>query len=218
VADHLPTVEWPAEACEFGSMDLTELVFRDYLRSRGFSDPLAVARANRLRWCVGGRWTHRVLFGYYDRDGQLVGWLGRGIDPLQARWVAEPIGIQALHQDHVWEAHGKPTRALVVCEGLVDALRVSAQGAARGVVGVATCGQQTDGQARRIEELAAGAPIAITSDADAPGAAVALARKLAHLNPVVGTMPKGFDDIAEMNERELDLYLMAMLREMEVAA
>lgn len=51
----------------------------EYLKSRGFRNPIHVARTFDLRYARVGKWAQRLLFPLYDMDGSVASWTGRAI-------------------------------------------------------------------------------------------------------------------------------------------
>jgi len=119
--------------------------FLDYLEDRGYEDDELdwVIRSYRLHYCTRGDFQYRIIIPLYDGDDKLISWVGRTIVPdtnprYKALHVDSAIaapGDTLLGLSLLWSA--TDTRALVVCEGAFDAIRVSLFGRALGIWG--TC-------------------------------------------------------------------------------
>jgi len=136
--------------------------FVEYLQNRGyaFEDVWWAASIYDLHYCTRGDFQYRIIIPLYNEDQRLVSWVGRTIVPdTNPRY-------KALHVDSAIAAPGdtllglhvlsrlKDTRALVVCEGAFDAIRVSLFGRALGIWGTCLFGLNvSDSQSFLLEEL-----------------------------------------------------------------
>lgn len=141
--------------------------FLRYLRSRGYDGPDLdwVVREYDLRCATVGPFAWRLIIPVRDRRGALVTWTGRSIRPdaevryktLSTRPDRAAYGRTAriasssalLGLPALWRA--PDPRALVVCEGPMDAIRVSAYGRVVGVY--ATCLFGLGARDAQLEEL-----------------------------------------------------------------
>jgi hypothetical protein len=152
-----------------------------WLQGRGFTDP--VLHANRVGADPGPavvprssglpRRGHAVVFPVLTEDREAaylqaryldVERAGRKYDNPAERLAPNPR-VALVHTPRA-SACG-PGRALVVCEGLPDALTVA--GAGHAAAAVLGAGLPDDAVARRIEQLAASRPILLAFDNDAAG-------------------------------------------------
>lgn len=131
------SMEMPAEFKPFRGQ-YTSKRFSQYLHSRGFPTPAieGLTKEHDIFYAVTGAFFGRVLFMVRSPEGDLKAWSGRSIFPSEKlRYKTEgPIGDYLLRLDHLYKA---PQRDLVLCEGPMDALKVSVLGKTSGVA--ATC-------------------------------------------------------------------------------
>lgn len=124
-----------------------------YAEDRGYrgADLRWVAREYDLRYATVGKFAGRLVIPVRDRRGRLVTWLGRAgrdwaepryltlsVDPDRAAYgqsAAYSIKSTLLGLPMLWAA--RDPRALVVCEGPLDAIRITLYGHSMGVYG--TC-------------------------------------------------------------------------------
>lgn len=125
--------------------------YNNYLRKRGFADPASLARDFDLRYCTRGPYHGRIIFPIRFQ-GELMSWSGRSIYPTEPmrykvlsskpeRAEKEGLGLARGPNSHYLlfydELVKAKARALYICEGPFDALKIMVLGRPHGVV--ATC-------------------------------------------------------------------------------
>jgi hypothetical protein len=144
-------LELPREFKPLMSHGLFAGQFRDYLMGRGYriQQVQYLASAYELHYATKGEFAWRIIFPVRDRRGQLLTWTARTISPREKlRYKALKLdrdgtgdGGSAQVKDLLLGLpmlrHAESPRALVVCEGPFDALRITAFGHRLGVYG--TC-------------------------------------------------------------------------------
>jgi hypothetical protein len=111
----------------------------DYLRERGFTNPVFVAKRYELRYAAVGSWAARLLLPLYGAANSIVSWSGRALrSDLQPRYLVEKYdGMPA------YLAGDSSGDRLILVEGPLDALKINAALSLRGVThttAVALCG------------------------------------------------------------------------------
>jgi len=102
------------------------LALVDYVRSRGFPNPLDTISRYDLRWSREGVWAQRLLIPFFgiDDPNQVIAWTGRAVRAsLQPRYKAmeSPTGTPLFAPELDYSS----CEALVVTEGPMDALALS---------------------------------------------------------------------------------------------
>lgn len=144
------TLTKPSEFRPF-QRQYTSQRFVQYLRSRGFPAPLEdITRRHDMYYAVTGQFFGRVLFMVRSPDGYLMAWSGRSIYPHEnLRYKTEgPTGDYLLWLDKLPRPN---SRTLVLCEGPMDALKVSVLGKSSGID--ATCCFTSTPSQRQIDHL-----------------------------------------------------------------
>jgi hypothetical protein len=171
-----------------GSTDKVEKRIRGYLKSRGVSQ-LQIEK-HQIGFAVAGKYAWRVLFPVLGEDGKAYGCVARSVDVRQKPKYLNSLGIKLL-----WNAH-RPAKVAVVCEGIIDALKVeTALMRRRDWVAVARLGSSlTPQQMRQLRQYER---IVILPDRDAAGVkgAIAMAELCAanHIQ-VEMAVPERMDD------------------------
>jgi len=121
-------IPWPKQFVPIMEKDR----FWEYMRTRGYN-------TKALRWVLKnypiykantGNYKDRVIFPIYDLSGNLTGWVGRAIGASKRRYMMEKWGnYGVLFRNRI--AYGG--RALVICEGPFDSLRVDYLGRNLGI-------------------------------------------------------------------------------------
>ena len=200
---------WPEEARTFKRDPRgIEKRFHRYLKSRGYFVPYWVAERYDLRFCLTGRWAHRILFPLKDAAGALFGWTGRSIvGSATARYKTYPEDETAKHFFYNLDQVAGGGITLAIVEGPTDALKVDEFGRSCGLRAVGQLGLTTS--PARIAALRALLPryrhIVLLMDKEARSAAMRLAGSYALLGPklFVGHLPPGVGDPGEMNPRQI---------------
>lgn len=140
----------PAEFRPFQGQ-YTSKRYLQYLRSRHFPDPLeALTKQHDMYYAVAGPFFGRVLFLVRSPEGDLMAWSGRSIFPYESlRYKTEgPTGDYLLWLDRLPR---RQSHTLVLSEGPMDALKISAFGSSIGVD--ATCCFTSTPTSRQIDHL-----------------------------------------------------------------
>lgn len=191
--------------------------FVDYLARRGYAGAeLAWAvRAYDLRYATSGPFAYRLVIPVRDRRGGLLSWTGRSIDPgaeLRYRTLsADPerssygqvaavaTSRTLLGLDLLWDA--PRTRALVVCEGPMDAVRLSTFGHAVGVYGTCLFGLNVgEDQVAELEVLTERFPaVYLCIDAGEELRRTAMLARLETVDAVPLDLPPGVKDPGDIS-------------------
>lgn len=122
-----------------------ELRFLNYLiRDRGFSTPeslFALIHKYHLRWCISGDYQFRIVIPVYH-NGLLVSWTARALGNAVIRYKSledekSPRNIKDCLLLHSTSLDNAKDKALVLCEGPFDAMKIDVFGSKFGVS--ATC-------------------------------------------------------------------------------
>jgi hypothetical protein len=104
----------------FSPADLSNDIFA-YLVERGFRNPASLVRRYDLRYARIGRWARRVLLPVHDGIQQIT-WTGRAIDAdREPRYLTQEVDEESLIY-----IPRTVQRVCVLCEGPMDALKISA--------------------------------------------------------------------------------------------
>lgn len=214
--DSLPTLE-NAPAAPVGPTEALKLLpefkpipekgrFYNYLKNRGFDDPLELTTFYNVRCCTTGRWKDRIIIPVYH-DDKLVAWTGRALqNPVMApRYLSTSEAIkQTIWQSEDAEAGGK---ILFITEGPFDALKVDYYGAAYEASAVAVFGTSiTPDQIAILSELSRKfVKTVILLDTDAVEAAFALSDWLN--GAIIGTLPEGIKDPGQLTSSQINKLL-----------
>lgn len=126
--------------------------FSQYLHSRKFPTPVIaeMTKTHDIYYAMTGPFFGRVLFMVHSSDGDLMAWSGRSIYPSEKlRYKTEgPTGDYLLWLDRLPRPR---SHTLVLCEGPMDALKVSVFGKSLGID--ATCCFTSTPTRRQIDHL-----------------------------------------------------------------
>lgn len=194
---------------EFRSMNNlrrgSTVIFWDYLRDRGYSNDEIewLSDYYNLHFTITGDFAYRLIIPIYNEYGELVNWTGRTVSSsLSPRYRALPESEAIAPGKMLLGAHKLLTggELLVVCEGPMDAFRVSAAGYDCGVFGTCLFGTNISPEQsvllrelhHRFDE------VVLSVDPDArmrtAGMLMRAGLKLPNL-----TVPKGFKDPGELS-------------------
>lgn len=153
----------------------------NYLEDRGFELPVRLAKQYDLRGCMVDRFAWRVIVPLYLRT-ELVGWTARAIVDAKARYLTEGETRDILFEGPRVEEGG---RALIICEGPFDALKLDYYGREHKVRAVALLGlDPSSGRLARCAQLGARFDrVLVALDRGAEAQALALRALLASLRP-----------------------------------
>jgi hypothetical protein len=153
-ADARPTrLDWP-EGCyslieKYRRHSPFAVTFWNYLHRRGFTDVLIeyVAERYQLRYTIEGEFAFRLIIPIFDEIGHLATWTGRAIGDRLPRYktLTREASVQSpseLLLGFNWLVNAAPARMLVVCEGPLDAIKVTALGGPYGIWGTCLFGKQ----------------------------------------------------------------------------
>jgi hypothetical protein len=179
--------------------------FWAYLRSRDYTNVQIAWLADRYRlhYAIVGDWGYRLIIPIYDAQGNLMTWTARAVTDSAMRYKtlsksAVPtcgaptntlLGVE-------WLMHVEDARALVICEGPLDALRVSALGHAAGVFGTCLFGLNLSAaQLNLLAQLCSQYTHGyLLLDPDARLKSYALLERCAHMNVQLLHCPAGVED------------------------
>lgn len=193
--------------------------FVRYMAGRGYGPAELewIAREYDLRYATTGPFAWRVIIPIRDRRGALITWQGRAISPnegakyktLSAQLdrasygqVASRssqrtlLGLPALHA-------ARDARALIICEGAMDAIRLSLYGRALRVYATCLFGLGvSDDQVEELEELAGRFPrrwLCIDArEAATPSVRGPILRRLASVGARLLDLPPSAKDPGEL--------------------
>lgn len=201
--------------------------YRRYMNSRGYSNEEINSLHQRydLRFALRGAYNYRIIFPIYTRDG-LVIWTGRTV--AEGPWDHDIIRYKSLSTDPEKAAldqmppalvkitdclFGEQTlfeggKALVLCEGPFDALRIDWAGHREGIRGACLFGKGLS--MAQIETLIELAPLytskVLMLDSDTELESFQLQQRLSPLGFKSQYVPKPFKDPGEMpNNKVLEL-------------
>lgn len=214
-------LEFPREFRPLVPGDPASEPFVAYLEERGYRprEIAWLAETYGLGWAARGRFAWRLIFPVRGRRGELLTWTGRGIgrDPQpkyrqpKDRDVVCPAPRTLFGLDRLWSA--PDPRVLVVCEGPLDAARVSVSGAALGVWGTCLFGlSMSPAQRDLVTALADRFPrVAVLLDAGAERERRRVARQLAPLRVLIPRLPAGVKDPGDLTAAQATALCMGLL-------
>lgn len=180
-------------------------LFVHYLRDvRGYriSEIRWLTQTYDLQWATVGPYAWRLIFPVRSRRGELLTWTARAIGSKTELRYKQPPSAEVVVEaprtlfglDRLWAA--PDPRVLVLCEGPLDATRISAAGAHMGVWGTCLFGLGlTEDQCVLIEELAARFPrIALLTDPDADLQRMRIVRALTPVQVSLPALPADVKD------------------------
>lgn len=197
-------ISLPSEFRPLEAGDPSSEPFVAYLEKRGYREREIewLARTYALHWATRGRFAWRLVFPVLDRDGRLQTWTARGIGRAPVPKYRQPKDVEVvcpapqtlLGLDQLWRTPSP--RVLVVCEGPLDATRISVSGAGLGVCGTCLFGKvMSAAQCLLIRELAGRfSRVAVLLDPDAERDSRRIARQLAPLRVLQPSLPAGVAD------------------------
>lgn len=140
-----------------------------YLRNRGFDFPSLIASVYGLKWGgITGYWKYRVLFpvGY----GTLAGWTGRTIGDAEPKYLTTSKKVDgAIPERFIYVPGGSSERrseVFVICEGPLDALKITEAGRPLGIQGVALVGKDASSKEEALWEVIHNGSVAVMLDSD----------------------------------------------------
>lgn len=217
-------LELPPEAHPLTEDDPRAGPFWDYLEERGYrpSEARWLVRTYDLHWAVSGPWRWRLIFPVRGRRGELLTWtaraIGRDVEPRYRQPPDEVVRTRA--PDTLWGldclwAVSEP-RVLVVCEGPLDAARISVSGAPLGVWGTCLFGLGlSDAQRHVIFSLTLvddrWPRMALLLDAGKEAERRRMARRLVPLDVETPSLPVGVDDPGELTAAQASRLCMDIL-------
>ena len=194
----------------------------DYLRYRGFPNPVDTALRYDLRFAKEGTWAQRLLIPIVSVDNQIISWTGRSLKDRTPKYLT--LGNAGAMQPYVPSIAQRGKSILVIVEGPMDALK-----------GADACRRDREGQSFVFAALAGKqitptkllalraltvncVGILLALDADVTLAAsysiqaeLASAIKLGYI--ALARLPRGFKDPAEMPAGEIAQWLNAVVNE-----
>lgn len=184
--------------------------FWHYLMAvRGYraSEARWLAEAYDLHWAVIGSYAWRLVFPVRDRWGELLTWTARAIGATTNLRYKQPPAAESrleaprtlLGLDLLWRA--PDPRVLVLCEGPLDAARITVSGVFMGVW--ATClfglGCSADQRDVILELAEARFPrVVLLLDASADSERLRVVRQLSPLRLTLPRLPVGANDPGEL--------------------
>ena len=99
-----------------GSDDVIEQTALAYLKGRGVT--MEQIKRHKIGYAAVGQMAYRIIFPVYGRNKRVYGFVGRDITGTQEKKYLNSYGSKLL-----WGAE-MPAEAAVMCEGIMDALRV----------------------------------------------------------------------------------------------
>jgi DNA primase len=194
------------------------------LHARGYSQQEAwqLAADYNLQYAIIGVWRYRLIIPFYDSLGKLVSWTGRSIVPdeklryktLDSKTALVMPTSLLLSLPMLWTA--SYPKALIICEGPFDAMRITVTGAASGVYGTCLFGLQiSDAQVALLEQLATRFKLYLLLDHDAQMQAFGISQRLARLGCEVLLMPYDVKDPGALSSAQTSTFITEVLYRME---
>lgn len=214
-------ISLPPEFRPLETGDPSSEPFVAYLEERGYREREIewLARTYDLHWATRGRFAWRLVFPVKDRYGHLQTWTARGIgrDPIpkyrqpKDDEIVCPAPQTLLGLDQLWRA--PDPRALVVCEGPLDATRISASGASLGVWGTCLFGKvMSSAQCLLVRALAERfLRVVVLLDPDAERDGRRIVRQLAPLRVGLPRLPAGAGDPGDLTAAQASQLCMDIL-------
>jgi hypothetical protein len=200
-----------------GSPSLLARPFFEYLKGRGY-------RGDQLEWIIDKYQLHYVTYGLFryrlvipvfSSNGQLITWTARTVyedEPVRYRTLTCPPAIAApgdflLGLPLLWGCTNP--RVLIICEGPLDAIRVSALGHRDGVYGTCLFGlRMSESQAELIEELSARFDrIGLLLDDDAAFRVLRIWKSISSVSVRSLKLPSTAQDPGELDELGLEFVV-----------
>ena len=186
-------------------------IFWTYLCKRGYTELQAywIAETYNLHYAIAGKWGYRLIVPIYDRRSVLMTWTARSIlggDLEHVRYMTlssdeafAPPSSLLLGLPLLWNVHNP--RCLVICEGPLDCMRISALGHELGIYGTCLFGLNvTEAQGELLAELATRFDrVRLVLDADASLRALGIKQSLGLPIKVVA-LPEGIKDPGELSQ------------------
>lgn len=196
--------------------------FVDYMvERRGYreSEVRWLAATYGLQWAVRGPFAWRVIFPIRDHRGALLTWTARAIsDAAQLRYKqprVEQTVVEApktlLGLERLFEV--RDPRVLVLCEGPLDATRITVSGAPFGVWATCMFGLSFSAEQRElVMELAEMFPrVALLLDGTADKDRLRIVRQLRPLPVLLPRLPAGADDPGELTPAQATKLCLQLL-------
>lgn len=145
-------------------------IFAEYLSDRGYPEDIQpqISSTYKLHWALQGQWKYRLIFPIYTRSG-LATWTGRHVTPgIEPRYDTLTVDPNKAYRDTYysttnikdclfnerWLFKREGGRALVVCEGPFDAMRIDYNGRKQEVYSTCLFGKTvSDMQLEKLYEL-----------------------------------------------------------------
>lgn len=184
-----------------------------------------LSKTYNLHYALRGDQKFRIIIPIYDQDGVLVSWTGRSIktnstlryktltvDPAAVE-EGEPVALVAANQmllglNILW--HVDNLRTLVICEGPMDALRITLFGYQKGVYGTCLFGlNASEEQAEQLEELyyERRPRLVLVTDLDASLRAFSLRQVFMTMPVRTVPVPRGVKDPGALKRKEAARFI-----------
>lgn len=201
----LKVLDLPPEFNHFTSEpSRRERPFVRYLHRRGFGDVQHLGAKYGLRWCDLGEWGPRVIFPLY-RLNRILGWTARAITPARAKYLHHPEGDTIRHL--LWTSPNLDrAEVVVVCEGVLDALRVvTCAPREKNVGAVALLGLSAgEDKLAALREVARHKRVVFLLDRGTEAQAMELRGRTPDLNARIGFLPEGVKDPGDLSEWQVE--------------
>jgi hypothetical protein len=181
--------------------------FYDYIRSRGYENPLDVCRTYNLKSASTGRWKDRIIIPIYADGTALVAWTARAISrPVSApRYLSEgPIKEIIFNLQQLIGGY-----CLFITEGPFDAMKVDFYGRVHGSDATAVFGTSiTPNQISLLRQVSKRyTNTIILLDPDAVESTFSLSEWLP--GAIIGNLPEGVADPGDLTKSQvIDLIKM----------
>jgi DNA primase catalytic core, N-terminal domain len=104
--------------------------YLDYIRNRGFDNPVKMSSYYNIECCQVGRWKQRLIIPILTNDMQIVGWQGRAITPTK-KAPKYLTSHQQVKRSIFNLQNIKGGDFLIVCEGAFDSFKIDWYGKPR---------------------------------------------------------------------------------------
>jgi len=175
--------------------------FWEYIKSRGFGENYIrnICDNYGLKCVLTGQWKFRIIFPFLFED-KLIGWTGRAIGKAELRYMNHPPGDVTKNIIYNHDRVRNGGNILVITEGPLDCIRIDYFGEGSDIQAVATLGLSiTEAQIVILIRLGRKfKKVLILMDANAEVQALRLSTRLSMINPIIGRLPDGISDPAEL--------------------
>jgi hypothetical protein len=206
--DTIKYTELPMDFVPLTDQSVFNKMYLNYLRARGFDNPVAVAEYyNLCRSLMAGKWSARLIIPVRVKDE--VSWTGRSIGINELRYLSPTKEDKGKNiKDCIGNFNNlKEGGALAIVEGPLDMIKLDWYNHEKGIRATCLFGLSiTESQISLLEEACLNFnTILLGLDQGTLIQSLDLMKRLRRYNPVIMQLPK--KDIGEMSKDEIDSLL-----------